>query len=65
LDITVLFQLFGRPQIQITAQGPESLMFFTDRSTNVRTVLQIRLHQRPSIKAIKLIIKKNKKKQFG
>ena len=55
-DIAVLFQHFGRPRIQITAQGRESLMFSTDRSTNVRAVPQIRLHQRLSIKAIKGMI---------
>ena len=55
-DVAVLFQLFGRPRIQITTQGPKSLPFSTYRSTSVRTVPQIRLDQHPSIKAIKVMI---------
>jgi len=31
-DVAVLFQLYWRPRIQITAQGAESLTFSTDRS---------------------------------
>jgi hypothetical protein len=53
-DVAVLFKVFGRPRIQITTQETESLKFSIDPSTSVRTALW--LHQRHSIKAIKVMI---------